>query len=501
MKSQLVLSGLGWTAAATLVSAVGQVAFVVVLARLLDPAAFGLMAMATLTLRFASVFAQGGFSQTLMQKLSIRAEDTTAALLLALVISGSLYGLMALIAPWFAEGFRSTELTALIRVLGCCLILSSLSSLPLALLRRAGRFKRVTAIELFSFVVGYGAVGMLSAHRGWGVWSLVAATVSQQALLLILASVSVRYPLAWPVPQSAFAAVWAQGSRYSVVGFLEFLFSTFESFFVGRQFGNALLGGYNRAAMLTNLPVELAVTAVTKVLFPALASMQSEPRRLAGGFQILLLCIGLFSTALACGISAASGDVVLLLLGPQWVSITPLVSVLAFAAPLAFMYTACGVTLDSLAALKPKLQLQTVSLAAKVGLVWALADGGLIGVAIAVVAAEAFRLVLGLRLMARLLSIKWSSLAGLLASFFAVGLVVTVAVSWCANTSRSLELPLAARVLAEFVAGTAALCISLWVLTSRFPQYEPLRQFDSISRWHTRLLRALRIGSPTSQQS
>jgi lipopolysaccharide exporter len=493
MNSQQVVAGLGWSALATVVSAVGQVGFVVVLARLLDPAAFGLMAMATLTLRFASVFSHGGLSQTLVQKLNISAQDTTAALLMALTISGSLYAVMALAAPFFSQGFRSDELTVLIRVLGCSLVLSSLSALPLALLRRGGRFKRVTAIELFSFVIGYGGVGMLCASRGLGVWSLVAATLSQQGLLFFLAFMSVRYPLVWPVPRSTYAAAWASGSRYSMVGFLEFLFSTFESFFIGRQFGKVPLGGYNRAAMLTTLPVELAVTAVTKVLFPALASMQKEPRRLASGFQILLLCIGIFSTALACGISAASSDVVSLLLGAQWAEIAALVSVLAFAVPLAFMYTACGVTLDSLAALKPKLKLQAASLLVKLILVWWMADQGLVGVAVAVVLAEALRLVLGLVLVARLLSIKRTHLFGLVALFAFVGLTVMVAVGLSASATASLGLPLLARVVIETLMGAGALFICVLLLTLRFPRYAPLQQFDSIQRWHARWLQALHL--------
>ena len=497
MKSHQVLSGLGWSASATVVSALGQIVFVAVLARLLDPAAFGLMAMASLSLRFAGVFSQGGFSQALVQQQSLKREETSAAFFLTLMISSSLYLLIALAAPLFAQGLRSPELTALIQVLGGSLVLGSMASLPLALLRRQARFKRVAAIELFSFIVGYGAVGMACASQGMGVWSLVAAALCQQALLLLLGFGSVRYPLTWRVTRSTCGRVWLFGSRYTVVGFLEFLFSNLESFFIGRQFGKAALGSYNRALMLTTLPIEVAVSAVTKVLFPALATLQNEPRRMADGFQILLLAVGLFATALACGIAAAADDVVLLLLGSKWIDTAPLVSLLAFAVPLAFMYTACGVTLDSLAALKPKLKLQAASLLAKLILVLWMAQWGLMGVAAAVVLAEALRLALGLGLLAHLLAIKPSRLVGLLALFVGLGLTVTVAVGAAATATLSVGLPLLARVAVETLMGSAALLICLLLLTLRFPRYEPLQQFESVRRWHAHwhasLLQALQL--------
>ncbi|MBC7731498.1 MAG: oligosaccharide flippase family protein, partial [Bacteriovorax sp.] len=231
MNAQQILSGLGWSAMATLVSAACQFVFMAVLARLLDPAAFGLMAMAGIALRFAGFFAQMGFAQAIIQRQKITAEDTTAALLMALGVGALLYAAMVLAAPLFGEGFRAPELPLLITVLGLSLLLGSLGSLPIALLRRQARFKRVNAIEVFSFIVGYGAVGIVCASRGLGVWSLVAATLSQQALVIAAGFLAVRYPLAWPVPRAAFMQLWGYGSRYSLIGFLEFLSANVETLF------------------------------------------------------------------------------------------------------------------------------------------------------------------------------------------------------------------------------------------------------------------------------
>ncbi len=488
MNAQQILSGLGWSTLATAVSAACQIVFLAVLARLLDPAAFGLMAMASIALRFAGYFSQLGFAQALIQRPVLEAEDTTAALLMAAALGAAFYLAMAIAAPLIAAGFRAPELAALITVLGLSLLLSPLASLPLALLRRAARFKRVNAIEVLAYVVGYGLVGIACAVRGAGVWSLVAATLSQQGLLLALGFMALRYPLRWPVPRSAFERLWTFGSRYSLIGFIEFLGGNIETLIVGRLFGKVDLGLLNRAGTLTNLPVELGVSAVNKVLFPALSGLQHDRVRLADGFQMLLLSVGLFSTAMACGIAAGASDVVSLLLGARWLGIVPLVAILALAVPPTFMFVACGVTLDSLAALGPKLRLQSGALVVKVGLVLALANWQLEGVAVAVVLTEALRLAFGLRLVADLLEIPIARLGQLLLLFGATGLVVWSAVAATVAAGVAAQWPLIVRVGLETLAGGVALVASLLTLAIRCPHYAPLQRFDTVRRWHGRVL-------------
>lgn len=488
MNAQQILSGLGWSTFAMAVSGACQIVFMAVLARILDPAAFGLMAMAAIALRFAGYFSQLGFAQALIQRPSLEAQDTTAALLMAASLGVMLYLVMVLVAPLFAAAFRAAELPSLIDVLGISLILSPLGSLPLALLRREARFKRVNAIEVVAYVAGYGVVGIPSAVHGLGVWSLVAATLSQQLLVLLLGFMALRYPLCWPVPRAAYARLWSFGSRYSLISFIEFLGGNIETLFVGRAFGKVELGLFNRAGTLTNLPVELGVSAVNKVLFPALAGLQDDRLRMADGFQMLLLSVGLFSTALACGIAAGAPDVVVLLLGARWAAIVPLVVILALAVPPTFMFVACGVTLDSLAALGPKLRLQSLMLVVKIALLLALARWHLEGIACVVLLTETFRLAFGLRLVGRLLGIALGRLAQLLLLLAAMGAAVWCAVAAMLAVGVAAGLPLLARVPLESLAGAATLAASLLLLAIRCPHYEPLQRFDTVRRWHGRLM-------------
>jgi lipopolysaccharide exporter len=491
MNGQQILSGLGWSTLATAVSAACQILFMAVLARLLDPAAFGLMAMAGIALRFAGYFAQLGFAQALIQRAAIDARDTTAALLMALALGTLMYVAMALAAPLIAASFHAPELSLLIDILGLSLILGPVGSLPVALLRRQGRFKRVNAIEVAAYAAGFGGVGIACAAVGLGVWSLVAATLSQQVLGLALGFIALRYPLAWPVPRANFVQLWRFGSRYSLIGFIEFLGCNIDTMWVGRAFGKSPLGLYNRASTLTSLPVEFGVSAVNKVLFPALAGMQHDRSRVADGFQMLLLGIGLFSSALACGIAAGAPDVVAALLGPKWSAIVPLVAVIAFGVPSTFAFVACGVTLDSLAALGPKLRLQTFMLVLKLALVVALAPWGLVGVASAVVIAELLRIVLGVALVGRLLNIPLRRLLQLLGVLVATGAAVWSGVAATLSATTAAGLPLAARLPLETLAGGVTLAGTVLLQALRWPHYAPLQRFETVRRWHARAMARL----------
>ena len=485
MNASQIISGLGWSAAATVINALGQFVFLAVLARLLDPAAFGLLAMASIALRFSSFFAQLGFAQALIQKPSLCSADRTAALVMALSLGLTFYGLTALAAPGFAAYFRAPELVTVLWVLAASLPIGALGGLPLAVLRRAGQFKRIAFIEVTSFVLGYGAVGMGCASSGLGVWSLVAAALAQHTITLVLGFACARYTLAWPLRPEAFRHLWRFGATYSLIGFLEFLSASVESLFLGRVFGKAALGTYNRAVTLVQLPVEQAVTAVNKVLFPALASMQTDRSRLADGFQMMLLGVGLFSTALACGIAAAAPDVVALLLGPKWVDAAPLLAIVAFAAPPMFMYVTCGVTLDSMAALRPKLKLQFATLLAKVALVLGLANmAGLPGVALAVVLAEFLRLAMGLHVVSRRLAMEPWKCAQLAVVFVIEGAMVFCTVSLAAWFAQQAEWKLVWRVVFEVLAGLGVVCAGALVLLARYPTYAPLQRFDTLRRWH-----------------
>lgn len=482
MRFRQVIAGLGWTATATLVNVAAQLTFVAILARKLEPAAFGMLAMASVATRFASYFAQMGGAQTLIQAPELTPGMTSAALGITLAVSAVLYGALLVAAPLFGLYFQSPELVHVLWVFGLSLPLTAAGALPMALLRRQARFRATSTIEVLGYVLGYGLTGVTLASLGYGFWSLVSAVLMQQLVVLALAFSVVRFPLDWPVPRQAWNRILGTGSRYSILGFMEFLWSNSEVLVIGRALGQSSLGLFNRAQQLCSLPIEQAVTATNKVVFPALSAMHRERGHVKDGFLVMLLATGIASAALSSGISAAAPDLVAALLGPKWGDAVPMVQVLAAAVAATFVYVVCGITLDSMAALRPKLRLQSALLLIKAVILLLLVRWGMTGMVVAIVACELLRTALGLALLTRILEIDSRDVWIALLVTLAVAGSVYGAVSAARLGASGAEFGLGARLFCQAVAGALMLVAVLCVLLHRWTQFAPLHRFESIRK-------------------
>lgn len=482
MNAKNFLSGLRWTSTATTINFIAQFFFLGVMARLLDPGVFGLMAMSAIVLRFASFFAQLGVGPALIQKPEIGSHDVGAALILSLVISVVLYALLWLLAPLASAYFRNEALVLLVRWLGVNLILVSLANVALAYLQREGRFAALSVVEVTSYVIGYGVIGVACAYQGLGVWSLVIASICQAGMLCLLGFAIARLPWQLSGARGTIGHFWNFGSKHSLIGFLEFIGANIETLYIGRIMGQHELGLYNRGQLITNLPVEQSVGAFSKVIFPMLAKLQHDRVKLGEVFLGLLLGIGLLSVPVSFGISAAAEDIVAVLLGSKWSDAIPIVQWLAFAVPALSMYFACGLTLDSIAALKPKLGIQAISVFFKITLVLTLASYGLVGVILAVVLAEYLRLLLGLRLCHRELGLSSTRIVGAVGFALFAGALVYVAVHLGHTALRAAEMGLWIRLVVETLTGLLVMAAIIFSTLHLLPRNSPWRSSTVLSR-------------------
>ncbi len=445
--------GVGWGAHATGANLTAQIGFMAVMARLLDPAAFGLVAMAHIACRFGSYFAQMGLGPALVQRPVLGALDVRVALALAVMVGSGIAALVALAAPVAAWFFRTPELTALARVLALTLLIGALGGVPLALLRRALRFRAVAAVEVSAYVLGYGAVGVACALAGLGAWSLVAAALGQGLVVLIGASVLVRLPLCPAWDAAVARSLWAYGSRHSAAGFLEFLGANLESLAIGRLLGAAPLGLYSRAALLGQLPAEHATGVVTRAVNPALARLQGD-RAAFGRMAVAALgLVGLGTAVFAGGLAVAAPDVVALLLGAGWAEVAQVVPVLVLATPFMLVTAVSGAALDALGAVGAKARVQTLMTLLRLAGLLPAAVFGLTGFAVLVVAAEALRCVTYGALLAWRIPLPGLGRLSLGAAAGALG--GALAVAGVAGLLADVALPL--RVAGEVLTGALVL--------------------------------------------
>ncbi len=356
-------------------SAVLQFGMTAVLARLLTPAAFGLIAFAQVFLRFVNYFAKAGIAQALVQKPILSRTDIRAAFALSTGLALLFGGVTFVAAPLAGTVGQEPELVSVLRWLILGMVIHGFGAPASALLRRNFRFKPLAITEVGSYVLGYVIVGVSMAAAGYGVYALVGATLTQSATGMISRYLLVRHPLLPTRAWASYRAIMHFGARVSVVGFFEFLQSNLDTLAIGRWAGASQLGLYNRANLLADLPAYHITNGLAQVLFPSFSAIQHDRKRLLGAY---LSAVGMTSAIifpLNAGMAVAGREIVLVMLGEQWVGAINVLPWLLLSSSLALVGNAAGVVAEAQAALNAKMLIAGGS-AVTLGLLLLLAKGG-----------------------------------------------------------------------------------------------------------------------------
>lgn len=321
---------LKWNYLGNVMRSASQFAIGILLARLLGPEPFGIVAVAWLMLGFGNLFADLGFGAVLVQRARLAERDLrfifTCQIGFALLLTAT--GVAA--APAIAALFHKPEAAPVIRAMFLVFVFQCLGQTSAAMLRRALDFRSLQRIAIGSYLAGYLAVGVPLAFLGLGVWSLVAAQLVQalfnSALLLKVAPV----PLA-PCLRPAAPGLVGFGLRVTAANLSSWSISNLDALFIGRVFGVVDLGLYNRALNLLAMPMSVITTGFQGVLFSACSRAQGERRQvrriyLETNAMVAMLCIPLFATA-----AALPDTIVLAVYGERWRGSVPLVTPLALA--------------------------------------------------------------------------------------------------------------------------------------------------------------------------
>lgn len=456
------LRGAFWSYVSTILNVVMQVGFTAVLARLVAPTAFGLVAMGSLALRFGQYFSQMGLGQALVQIRETTAEDVSACFTTSLALGLVTFGVFWAAAPFVQVAFAAAGLAAIVRWLATSFVFAGASLTSLALLRRNMRFRDIALIDTVAYAVGYGVIGIVMAFRGYGVWSLVVAGVAQSALSCFGYYLAARHSLRLSFGGLGYRRLLPFGSMVSVIGFLEFVGSNLDTMSVGRLLGAAILGFYSRALNLANLPMQYLSTSLTRVLLPSLAAIQDDGERLRDVYLAALTLFGAVALPIAAGMSAASRELVAVLLGPRWGATVPLLALLAVAAPFTVLTHFGEVVCEARAVLRLKLYIRIAQVTGFAALVFLLRSHGAMGLAGAFVISELGMHVAYLFVMRRELSLSASDLGAAYVPMVFYSAAV-YAVTWLAVTGvRALGLAAAFGLAGGIVA--AAVCLLALVL-------------------------------------
>lgn len=322
IKGRAISSG-AVTASAQLFKLALNLGYTILLARLLDPKEFGLVAMATVVINFARILKDAGLSTATVQRDEITNAQVSNLFWLNVAISAALTIVVAVSAPAVAWFYQDSRIIGITLALSLTFLISGTTFQHQALLSRQMRFKSLALIEVGAMVGGY-AAGVVLALEGWGVWSLVGAGLLTEILALVLTwSVSGWRPQRF-TRGSGTRSMVGFGAQIALGGFIYSMARGVDSLLLGRFFGADAVGLYSRASVLLMRPMEQLLSPINAVFVPVLSRLQSDPERYRRTFLQMFEAIALMSFPFTGVFLPLSDPLVLFLLGPKWQAAAPI---------------------------------------------------------------------------------------------------------------------------------------------------------------------------------
>jgi O-antigen/teichoic acid export membrane protein len=320
-----------------------------VLARILTPEDFGLIAMATVVIGFTSVFKDMGLSMATVQRAEVRHAQVSTLFWLNVGASAAIAAVTAAAAPLLAWFYKEPRVNAVTLVLATTVLVGGFAIQHQALLRRQMRFGALAFVEIASLVIAT-AAAIVSALMGHGYWALVVMQVVREAAAAGFVWIACRWRPGAPERGSGVRSLVAFGAHLSGFNVLTYIARNIEKMLIGWYWGAGPVGLYNNADRILLLPIQQVNTPLTSVAVPALSRIQNEPERYRAYYRRGVLLTVTAAMPIVAFLFVAAEKAVLVFLGGQWIEAVPIFRALGPAAFIGTFNVATGWVYVSLGA-------------------------------------------------------------------------------------------------------------------------------------------------------
>lgn len=307
-----------------------QFVVAIVLARLLTPADFGLIALVTVFTALANVFVQSGLNTALIQKKNADNLDFSTVFYASFAIAMLLYGLLFVSAPLIADFYNGqTKLIPVIRVLGTILLLGAINSVQEAYIARNMMFKKLFYRSIGA-IIPSGIFGVTLAYLNFGIWALVGQQLMNSCLICVVMWFTVKWR-----PQLAFSfirfkALFSFGWKLLCSALLDTLYRNLRELVIGKLFSPADLGFYNRGDHFPKIIISNINASIQSVLLPSLSSVQDDAQRLKSLARRSISTSSFLILPMMAGLAAVAKPLTLVILGEKWLPAVPFIQICCF---------------------------------------------------------------------------------------------------------------------------------------------------------------------------
>lgn len=294
----------------------------IILARLVTPEDYGVIAILLVFIQIATVFIQSGFNTALIQKKESDDLDFSSIFYLSLFVAGILYVILFFASPFVAKFYKSETLTQLLRVISLTLFFGAVNSVQNAYVSKTMQFRRFFFSSMGA-VIGSGIVGIVMAYKGFGVWALVFQQLVKDFLICVILWFTVKWRPKFIFSFTRIKSLFSFGWKLLVSGLLDTVFRNIYNLIVGRIYNKETLGYFNRGHQFPQIIATNLDGSIQSVMLPTLSSHNDDVievkritrRSISMSAFLLMPCM--------FGLAAVAEPLVKVLLTDKWLPCVP----------------------------------------------------------------------------------------------------------------------------------------------------------------------------------
>ena len=323
---QMTISGLFWQFCQKGVGQFVHFGISVVLARLLMPEEFGVVALAGMFTTLLSLFIGCGMGTALIQKKDADDLDLNTMFWAQTVFSSIVYLVIFTLAPYFAKIFDTPQLTSVIRVSSILMPIGTLGGIQSVVVTRRMDFKVYFYRTLFASISS-GVIGIYLAYSGWGVWALVAQHLSSHIISMITVFSQVRWLPSFKFSFERFKALFGVGIKFMTSGLIGTAFYQLRGYIIGLRYSATDLAFYNRGEGVPHLFTKNIDSTLNGVLFPVFAKLQDDRLAVKNAVRRSIKTSSFLVFPMVLGLAAIADHLVLILYTDKWAACIPFMQV------------------------------------------------------------------------------------------------------------------------------------------------------------------------------
>lgn len=321
------INGLAWSTLERFSQQLFQFVLAVLLARLLQPSEFGLIAVVSFFIAVSQSFIDSGFGAALLQKQDVTRLDECSVFFFNVAMGCVATAIVFAIAPWIADFYERPTLKPVIRSLAFLLLINSFGVIQHRLMLKQLNFKTHFSVNSIALPLA-GCLSVSLAYWGYGIWSLVAQQLSYSVLHAILLWHFVGWRPSWIFSWHSLKSMFGFGSKVLATGMLETVFQNMYELVIGKVSTPELVGYYFRARTTQQLLASNLYFSIGRVTFPVFSSIQNDLIQLRSGVRKGLCYLGMINFPLMVGLAVVAEPLVRVVYTEKWLPSVPYLQLL-----------------------------------------------------------------------------------------------------------------------------------------------------------------------------